>query len=613
MDEEAEITCDHCKKAWPLSKILRHIAQSTKGCKKNYVSDRYNFVKQQVDEASKAKRKRYNTEYYDKNKEERKKASSQNYASKTDERKKSFSQNYASKTDERKKSFSQYYASNKEERKKSFSQNYASNKEEKKKSFSQNYASNKVERKIASSQNYEKNKEKRQQQFSQYYEDNKELRRKNARDNLRAEDRLINFKQEIIDGPHFICQSCNRSLFKNSTKVFDIQTFTNLMSKHKLDDQFLLDIGLDITSNISLCHTCLRLIKFQRFPSINFMNGLELENIPEELKLADLEQQLIARSLLFLKIKKLPKSRMKANVDRVINVPVECDDISETLKKLPRHPDDAKIVAVQLKRRLKYQNSHLAEYIRPKAVVDAVKTLKRLGNPFYQDIAVDENFLDKPIVEIDTQMETESEKRERLEDERWELEASKARHNRRLARQAKKDAEEAKRAETNREPQDSLFCIGKKKDMEDGSESENEDEISTVHKAVREQQSRQDSNTFLVPKDMANQVVKNNDKSSKKEKSIEIAPGEGKIPSNMMRDENFDVKAFPKYHPSGKFGLHYKRNHKLSAQMYFNQRLLNKDDRFSRDPCYVFMASYFIERQGIERQIDISGKTFSII
>jgi hypothetical protein len=90
--------------------------------------------------------------------------------------------------------------------------------------------------------------------------------------------------------------------------------------------------------------------------------------------------------------------------------------------------------------------------------------------------------------------------------------------------------------------------------------------------------------------------------------NIKIAPGEGKIPTNLMREEHFDVEAFPKHYPSGKFGLHFLRKHKLSAQMYFNQRLLNCDNRFSRDPCYVFTAAYFIERQGIENQINISGE-----
>lgn len=118
---------------------------------------------------------------------------------------------------------------------------------------------------------------------------------------------------------------------------------------------------------------------------------------------------------------------------------------------------------------------------------------------------------------------------------------------------------------------------------------------------------------------MSNEIVTNNgtSKLSKQtndgKKMIEIAPGEGKIPSNIMREQFFDVRAFPKHHPSGKFGIHHPRIHKLSAQMYFNQRLLNHDDRFSKDPSYVFMATYFIERQNIERQIDISGNFFDFV
>ena len=41
--------------------------------------------------------------------------------------------------------------------------------------------------------------------------------------------------------------------------------------------------------------------------------------------------------------------------------------------------------------------------------------------------------------------------------------------------------------------------------------------------------------------------------------------------------------------------------------MYFNQRLLNVDERFSKDFCYLFMASYYVERLALERQISISG------
>ena len=58
---------------------------------------------------------------------------------------------------------------------------------------------------------------------------------------------------------------------------------------------------------------------------------MTIKMLPKELRLKDLEQQLIARTLLFLKIKQLPKTLMKATVDNVINVPLECNDISQNI------------------------------------------------------------------------------------------------------------------------------------------------------------------------------------------------------------------------------------------------------------------------------------------
>merc|ERR1712051_722901 len=89
--------------------------------------------------------------------------------------------------------------------------------------------------------------------------------------------------------------------------------------------------------------------------------------------------------------------------------------------------------------------------------------------------------------------------------------------------------------------------------------------------------------------------------------SFEIAPGENKIPTNRLRQIDGDVKAFPKHYPSGKYGINYPRKYKLTNQMFFNQRLLNADERFSKDNLYVFMASTFIEQEQLEKQINISG------
>ena len=119
--------------------------------------------------------------------------------------------------------------------------------------------------------------------------------------------------------------------------------------------------------------------------------------------------------------------RMKSNFDKVISVPIECDDVSKTVAQLPRHPDDAEIVAVQLKRRLQLKNSHLQEYIRPQVVLKALQTLKeKFANPFYQDIKINEEFLNKPTVEGDEmEVESASEIHERELDEEFDRDEQK--------------------------------------------------------------------------------------------------------------------------------------------------------------------------------------------
>ena len=75
-----------------------------------------------------------------------------------------------------------------------------------------------------------------------------------------------------------------------------------------------------------------------------------------------------------------------------------------------------------------------------------------------------------------------------------------------------------------------------------------------------------------------------------------------------MRQQNWDVLAFPRHHPKGNFGLHHERTRKVSAQLYFQQRIMNNDERFSTDISYIFAAQQFVERGKIESQISIAGR-----
>ena len=197
---------------------------------------------------------------------------------------------------------------------------------------------------------------------------------------------------------------------------------------------------------------------------------------------------------------------MKANFGELVNVPLECDDISKTILQLPRHPEDAEIVAVKLKRKLELKNSHLEQYIRPKVIVKALETIKASGNPFYQDIDINENFMDKvEVAEKPLEMETESQIHEKELDEEYE----------RLENQAKE-------AMTEKED-------GNKVIPDENEDSD--DEVDTRLQSVKKYQSKQNGNTCLFPRDISNEVFVNTEntvikKSAEEGKgSIQIAPG----------------------------------------------------------------------------------------
>ena len=314
-------------------------------------------------------------------------------------------------------------------------------------------------------------------------------------------------------------------------------------------------------SEMILCHTCFASFNKNKLPSINTNNGLELDIVPEELScISALEQQLIALNLLFMTIKKLPTSRMSAVVKEVICVPIESSDVAKNVSQLPRHPSNAEIIAVKLKKKLEYKSAYLEEFIRPKTVITAVEKLKECGNKYYQNINVDKDFMNNNL-----------------------------------------DGEEKEGNVEKDAMQDDILDS-----ISDESEDENED-------PVKRHQSKQSCETCLTPMNLEAKVVSNTTSQTiskatgEGRNSFEIAPGENKIPTNRLRQIDGDVKAFPKHYPSGKYGINYPRKYKLTNQMFFNQRLLNADERFSKDNLYVFMASTFIEQEQLEKQINISG------
>ena len=79
------------------------------------------------------------------------------------------------------------------------------------------------------------------------------------------------------------------------------------------------------------------------------------------------------------------------------------------------------------------------------------------------------------------------------------------------------------------------------------------------------------------------------------EATLSVAPGEGKTPISITKDDFFEEMFNPTKYPYGKGGLKTPRDAKLTMRRYFNQRLLDVDGRFGKDMEYLLTAQYTVE------------------
>ena len=90
--------------------------------------------------------------------------------------------------------------------------------------------------------------------------------------------------------------------------------------------------------------------------------------------------------------------------------------------------------------------------------------------------------------------------------------------------------------------------------------------------------------------------------------SVDIAPGEGQVPKDIMTDEDWDIKAFPHLHnPDGSNGKDQERAVRLTEQNYFIHRICNKEKRFAKSAAYMYAAVAYIEKKQINRNINLAG------
>ena len=193
------------------------------------------------------------------------------------------------------------------------------------------------------------------------------------------------FRSECM-GPIFTCICCMRDLFKRSVEELKGSLEAHIINKNNMQGFLYFDESLKIKDEIEylsesgdeefktkklqksyyLCKTCLGYLKKSKMPPMSFKNYLEPVEVPNCLKdLTDLEKQLIVKNLIFIKVHQLPKTRMQAMNDRVINDAIDDDNIGKRVKSLSRTEHNSGMLNIGLNRKLNMKTYHKQGLINP--------------------------------------------------------------------------------------------------------------------------------------------------------------------------------------------------------------------------------------------------------
>ena len=392
------------------------------------------------------------------------------------------------------------------------------------------------------------------------------------------------FREETKFGPNFVCICCHRRSFKTSLQIVDEKLNEMLLSKKKN----LLPAERVVThingSKEYICKTCLSHIKRNNLPPMAVENNLWLDPIPDDQKLTIIEGCLIAKLIIFQIIRLTPKSRWRRLQDRLISVPIMDDDVLNTVRQLPRTPEEAGLVAVTFKRKMEYKTSHISEQlVNPQRIYKVLELLVKRGNPYYKEFQDYEDFRKRCIREDKDKLSLIFPNDEDVQDILNLSDMS---------------------IEDNVQPNMSDMSIDDPDDpveanLTDGEEDGEEEYMrkDPVKKYQLDGHNRSSCLSNKFPEETHHDDTK----------SVQVAPGEGKIPINLLNHKDWDIQAFPHLHNyDGQNGLHMKRETKLSHQDYFQQRINNKDNRFRENHMYLYSAVGAIERQQIQRNINLS-------
>ena len=454
-------------------------------------------------------------------------------------------------------------------------------------------------------QNPEKAKRKRQQAKDAYQ--NPEIRaikiqqsqsnRSSRRSDL--ETVIINFQKSCQEDHllKYICQICQRVHFKHQGQRFLKENYNEQILLKSFLPGFTIDTipepENDDDDTIWICSTCHKNMHDQKIvPRLAIVNNLSLQELPPQLsQLNMLERHLIAPAIPFMKMVSLIKGAQKGIYGQVVCVKA---DVNNTVKCLPRLPTDESLIRVKLKRKLEYKGHHMCQDVNPTKVKEALSWLKD-NNPNYDDIDID-------FEEFDTMVDDQ------------------LMHN-----EHPDQSNQSTQSDINNSPQPHGGFINEEEVVEAAIATEvyqfheqiehntnDADEMQDHDQEVVDIDPVENDNitntsaplySFLHPSDFAQYLADKHDESI-----LSVAPGEGNIPQKVIEMES---KCFPVEFPDSSNTYKEKRKQKISLSRYFNSRLFSADNRFARNPEYIFFALYTKEVAQFHSSVSIAIRSGS--
>ena len=136
--------------------------------------------------------------------------------------------------------------------------------------------------------------------------------------------------------------------------------------------------------------------------------------------------------------------------------------------------------------------------------------------------------------------------------------------------------------------------------------TESEENLEESQEELPQQESQNDVqqiaiDTCLQPVDIAQEVLDHYF-----DDIYDIAPGEGNNPVRMLQEEGNEAKTFPYLFPSGRFSWNEQRDTRITLCRYFNNRLMNSDDRFAKDSSYIFFSQFMSDLNQVIEKTQIS-------